>query len=93
MKMNNTKAGPDGIPITIIKNNIDILSPIISNLINKSLMSGVFPDTHKIGTIIPLYKGKDIYQITNYRPICLLNAISKIIEKKKKRFFSNRVSS
>ena len=81
MKMNDTKGGPDGLPIVIIKKNIDYLSPIISALCNKSMRAGVFPNIHKVGQIIPIYKNKDIDDIGNYRPICLLNTIAKIIEK------------
>ena len=36
----DVKAGPDGIPMSLIKKNIDILSPIISNLCNKSINEG-----------------------------------------------------
>ena len=80
-KCNNTGPGPDGIPITIIKNNIDVLCHIICHLCNISMRSGEFPTIHKIGNIKPLYKSKDHDDVTNYRPICMLNAISKILEK------------
>ena len=79
--LNNVKAGPDKIPISVIKNNIDYLSPILTHLCNLSLRTGQCPQIHKCGIITPLYKSKDKYEISNYRPICLLNAISKILEK------------
>ena len=80
-KCNDVKPGPDGIPMHIFKKNIEILAPVLSNVCNKSLQQGVFPEIHKKGVIIPIYKNKDKYEISNYRPICLLNAISKILEK------------
>ena len=80
-KCNITNPGPDNIPMKIIKDNINFLCPILTNLCNKSLSKGEFPDVHKIGKIVPLYKSKDKYNIANYRPICLLNAVSKILEK------------
>ena len=80
-KCNLMKPGPDDIPIKIIKDNINFLCPILTNLCNKSFSNGEFPEIHKIGKIVPLYKSKDRYDKTNYRPICLLNAISKILEK------------
>ena len=46
-----------------------------------SLNKGVFPTIHKSGTIVPLYKNKERNYIENYRPICLLNAVSKVLEK------------
>ena len=84
---NATRAGPDNIPMKVIKNNIDILCPVLTNLCNKSLANGIFPNIHKIGEIIPLFKSKDKHDISNYRPICLLNAVSKILEK----IVSNRI--
>ena len=80
-KLNTTRPGPDGIPITIIKNNIEALSPIITHLCNISLRNGKFPSIHKLGKIIPLYKSKEHDDISNYRPICMLNCVSKILEK------------
>ena len=79
--MNCTSAGPDEIPTVIIKKNANILAPTLSRLCNLSLNSGIFPSIHKAGNIIPLYKNKDISSIENYRPICLLNAVSKLLEK------------
>ena len=77
----NTKPGPDNIPIKIFKNNLDTLAPVLTYLFNLSLNQGVFPTVHKLGKIIPLYKSKEMDEIKNYRPICLLNSISKILEK------------
>ena len=74
-------AGPDAIPMKVIKNNSDILSPIISHLCNLSITTGIFPEMHKIGHITPLYKSKERDNIQNYRPICILNSVSKILEK------------
>ena len=80
-KLNNVKPGPDKIPISIFKKNIDVLSPILTHLCNLSLSRGRFPKIHKHGIIVPIYKSKDKYELENYRPICLLNACSKILEK------------
>ena len=80
-KMKNTQPGPDQLPMRIFKANSEILSPIIAHICNLSIRSGVFPTIHKTGNIIPLYKNKEIDDVINYRPICMLNAISKILEK------------
>ena len=53
----NTNPGPDLIPIHIFKNNIDIFAPVITHLCNLSLSTGIFPNVHKKGNIIPLCKG------------------------------------
>jgi len=56
-------------------------SKILTPLFNKSLRQGIFPDILKIAIIVPVPKGGDATQITNYRPISLLSYISKILEK------------
>ncbi len=44
------------------------------------LTTGIFPDKLKIAKIIPLDKKDEETLFTNYRPISLLPAISKIFE-------------
>ena len=80
-KSNNTNGGPDKLPMLLFKNNASFLAPIISHLCNKSLSSGIFPTVHKAGIVVPLYKSKERDDIKNYRPICLLNSMSKILER------------
>ena len=42
---------------------------------------GEFPNIMKLAEIVPLYKGKEHYLETNYRPISLLTTMSKVLEK------------
>ena len=42
---------------------------------------GYFPDTLKIANVVPIYKAGDKTSISNYRPISVLNSLSKIFEK------------
>ena len=48
---------------------------------NKSLLTGTFPTSMKMAEVVPLYKGKEKYLSTNYRPILLLITLSKLLEK------------
>ena len=80
LKQSNS-VGWDNIPTTILKSNINILAPILSNLINKSLAMGLFPKSLKRAKILPIFKNKDNLDITNYRPISILPVISKVYEK------------
>ena len=44
-------------------------------------MLGEFPSLMKLAEVMPLYKGKEHFLETNYRPISLLTSMSKILEK------------
>ena len=57
-----------------------ITSPLVY-ILNLSLSQGVFPDELKIANVIPLYKADDRMCFNNYRPICLLCILSKVVDK------------
>jgi hypothetical protein len=63
--------------------HIDILAPVIAHLWSKCIKNGLFPNGAKKAKTIPVFKGKGLedYLFTNYRPISLLSAIGKILEK------------
>ena len=73
--------GPDEIPCNILFSNIELLTTPIAHCINASFTSGIFPDGLKHATVVPLYKKKARTDCTNYRPVSLLNSLSKVIEK------------
>ena len=77
----SNSVGWDNIPTTILKSTINILAPILSYLINKSLATGLFIKSLKRAKILPIFKNKDKLDITNYRPISILPVISKVYEK------------
>ena len=75
-------AGPDGLSSVIIKQIRNELAPILTIAINQSLTSGIFPSTLKVAKVIPLFKNKgEPTDFGNYRPISLLNVISKLYER------------
>ena len=53
----------------------------MSDIINTSFLSGVFPKRLKLARVIPIFKKGEKHLLTNYRPISLLPVFSKIIEK------------
>lgn len=80
--MKNTKSeGHDKISVDIIKRNIEHLKKNITIMINKIMETGTIPDNMKITKITPVYKEGDPNDCSNYRPICLLPMINKILEK------------
>ena len=81
LKNINTKkaTGFDKIPPKLVKLSAEILSTPLSIAINNSLKYGVFPDD---ASVIPLDKGKpDKNEISNFRPVIVLNTFSNIYEK------------
>ena len=46
-----------------------------------SIVTGIIPETFKIGIVTPVYKGNDKEKLSNYRPISVLSCFSKILEK------------
>ena len=71
----------DNIPTNILKTNVMTSAPILSNLINKSLALGLFPQSLKKAKILHIFKSKAKLNIANYRPISILPVISKVYEK------------
>ena len=57
--------GYDGISSKILHILKSVISPVLSNIINKSMQLGIFPDKLKIAKIIPLHKGGKI-EVNNY---------------------------
>ena len=73
---------------TLLKDAFLALSTQLAFLINNIFMTGIFPNTWKMATVIPLYKGGYRNIVSNYRPVSLLPLPSKIVEK----IIHNRIS-
>lgn len=77
----NSAAGWDGIPSKLIKYNIETLNQPLLHIINLSISSGKFPTSFKIAKVIPVHKSGQKNINSNFRPISLLGAVSKVLEK------------
>ena len=78
---NSKSLGPNSIPTNISKEIHETISISLSTLINKSFLTGVFPNMCKIATVVPIFKSETRLLCNNYRTISLLSNIGKIIEK------------
>ena len=59
---------------------LEISTPL-AHVFQLSFEQGIFPENLKTSRTIPIFKSGDKFNIDNYRPISLVNSISKIIEK------------
>ena len=73
----------DPLPTSLLKECIEECLPIITDIINLSLRSGIFPDQFKHAIVSPLIKNEELdkNEFKNYRPVSNLSFVSKILEK------------
>jgi len=73
--------GVDGISSNLLKQIVPgIVEPIVY-IFNTSMSSGIVPSKLKIAKVIPVFKSGDKHSFNNYRPISILPALSKILER------------
>ncbi len=73
----------DPLPTPLVKACLPALSPLITKIVNASLVSGSVPSSFKSAIITPILKKSeaDPFNFDNFRPISNLPFISKILEK------------
>jgi hypothetical protein len=77
-----TAMGVDSIPMGVLKLSSDVLSGPISHIVNQSLASSRVPLQFKQGVVKPILRGngKNRNDPASYRPVCVLNALSKVLK-------------
>ncbi|XP_065658644.1 uncharacterized protein LOC136083166 [Hydra vulgaris] len=75
----NKSVGPDGVNGNIIISSFDVLKDVLFKIFSISI-KGIFPQSLKIAKVIPILKNGDS-NINNYRPISVLPALSKVLER------------
>ena len=79
--MRNAAAmGPDKIHIACVKASV-VLQKVLRNLFNEIISENIIPEEWTTGDIIMLYKRKCSNNYKNYRPICLLPHVLKLLTK------------
>ena len=77
-------SGNDDISTKLLKFMKDALVEPLKLIKNQTFVNGIYPDNLKIAKVIPIFKKDKETLFSNYRPISLLPALSKVL---KKNFF------
>ena len=81
MGLKDSSPGYDNIDSKLLKSIHEYIVQPLTHIFNLSLEQGIVPSELKIAKIVPIHKGDDPAIFNHYRPISILPAISKILEK------------
>jgi hypothetical protein len=74
-------SGPDNVPAWLLKENADILAPVMTDILNSSYSEAQLPSSWKQADITPIPKSTPVYDINKHlRPISLTPILSKLAE-------------
>jgi len=74
-------AGPDGIPIELLKLSEDSVVNAMHRIITAVWINGIWPEDWTQSTFVPLFKKGDPTVCANYRTISLISHASKVLLK------------
>ena len=80
-RIHSNATGVDKIPIKFIKKMLFAVLPTITYIFNKSLEEGIFPENWKFALVRPLNKVPSPNKVEDFRPISILPALSKVLER------------
>lgn len=80
-KLKNTAASMDHVSATVLKSVSNIISIPLSCIINTSFRTGVFPEALRRAIVSPIHQSKSKKASSNYRPVSVLSALSKVYKK------------
>ena len=73
--------GLDGISVRFLKDGAELLAGPLCHVVNMSITSGVVPSLMKDARVTPLFKKGSRLDTGNYRPVSILNVLSKVLER------------
>ena len=73
--------GSDGLSPKFLKLSAPVIAPILTKMFNRSINSQEYPQIFKIARVVPIYKKGSANDVSNYRPISILPAVSLILER------------
>ena len=68
-------------PVRVLKSSSSVLSQPLAQIMNISVITGQYPSKLKHAKVIPIFKGGDETDPSNYRPISLLSLFNRLFEK------------
>ena len=71
----------DSPPIKYIKLAASVIASPLTNLFNRCIETGTYPDAFKTAEVIPVNKSGDKFTCSNFRPISLISPFLRIFEK------------
>lgn len=80
-KTKSNSIGCDDISANMLKLSCPAILPYLTHIINFCLSNSIFPTQWKISRILPLPKKKQPSDFKDLRPISILSAVSKILER------------
>ena len=69
------------VPAKILKKSVGIHIKEITFIINGCIESGTFPDDLKLADVSPIFKKEDSFKKEIYRPVSILQHMSKVFER------------
>ncbi len=81
-KLSNKTCDLDPLPTWILKQNISVVSPVVTRIVNASMVDGIFPDAFKEAIVTPILKKQnlDVNVLKNFRPISNIQFLAKVTE-------------
>ena len=73
--------GLDGISVRFLRDGAELLAGPLCHIVNLSMTSEVVPSLMKDARVTPLFKKGSRLDCGNYRPVSILNVLSKILER------------
>eukprot|EP00116_Pleurobrachia_bachei_P010662 sb/3470924/ len=82
-EMSSKSCDLDPIPTWLVKDSLEELAPILTSIINKSLLRSTVPDIMQKALVMPTIKNPngDTDLFSNYRPVSNISFVSKVLEK------------